>query len=118
MPPPQYVSDNDHYNTVDARGEVTGAGIATLQTIPDAPSRAVSICWPPRGTVDAGDAGIRVSGNLVIGRVDRAQRQQHPGAGHDGPACRLAPTANVNGALSANNTTAATPTGRRADAEQ
>ncbi len=33
--------DEDHYNTVDARGEVTGAGIATLQTIPDAPPGSV-----------------------------------------------------------------------------
>jgi Filamentous haemagglutinin family outer membrane protein len=65
VPPPQYVSNDDHYNTLDARGEVTGAGIATLQTIPDAPAGSVELI-APRGTVDAGAAGIRVSGNLVI----------------------------------------------------
>ena len=59
VPPPVYVSDDDHYNTLDARGEVTGAGIATLQTIPDAPPGSVSLI-APRGTVDAGSAGIRV----------------------------------------------------------
>jgi Filamentous haemagglutinin family outer membrane protein len=65
VPPPQYVSDDDHYNTLDARGEVTGAGIATLQTIPGAEPGSVFLI-APRGTVDAGAAGIRVSGNLFI----------------------------------------------------
>jgi Filamentous haemagglutinin family outer membrane protein len=68
VPPPQYVSDDDHYNTLDARGEVTGAGIATLQTIPDAPPGSVYLL-APRGKVDAGPAGIRVSGDLVIAAV-------------------------------------------------
>src|SRR3984957_4977087 len=65
VPPPLFVSDDDHYNTLDARGEVSGAGIATLQTIPGAPPGSVSLI-APRGTVDAGPAGIRVSGNLTI----------------------------------------------------
>jgi filamentous hemagglutinin family protein len=65
IPPPIYVCDDNHYCTVDARGEVTGAGIATLQTIPDAPPGDVNLL-APRGTVDAGDAGIRVSGNINI----------------------------------------------------
>jgi hypothetical protein len=50
---------------VDARGEVTGAGIATLQTIPGVPPSDANLI-APRGTVDAGDAGIRVSGNLNV----------------------------------------------------
>jgi filamentous hemagglutinin family protein len=65
IPPPQYVCDVNHYCTVDARGEVTGAGIATLQTIPGAQPGDVNLI-APRGTVDAGDAGIRVSGNLNV----------------------------------------------------
>ncbi|WP_326489800.1 filamentous haemagglutinin family protein [Paraburkholderia sp. ZP32-5] len=65
VPPLQYDCDVNHYCTVDARGEVTGAGIATLQTIPDAPPGNVNLL-APRGTVDAGAAGIRVSGNLNI----------------------------------------------------
>jgi hypothetical protein len=60
-----YDCDQDHYCRVDADGQVTGAGIAALQTTPDSePGDAVLVA--PRGTVDAGDAGIRVSGNLVI----------------------------------------------------
>lgn len=65
VPPPNYVCDPNHYCTVDARGEVTGAGIATLQTVPGVPTGDATLV-APRGTVDAGDAGIRVSGNLNI----------------------------------------------------
>ncbi|RQS65156.1 filamentous hemagglutinin N-terminal domain-containing protein [Burkholderia sp. Bp8963] len=64
-PAPNYVCDPNHYCTIDARGEVTGAGIATLQTIPGAPVSDANLI-APRGTVDAGDAGIRVSGNLNV----------------------------------------------------
>nr|WKF56263.1 hypothetical protein HUO10_000713 [Paraburkholderia busanensis] len=64
-PAPQYVCDANHYCTVDARGEVSGAGIATLQSVAgSAPGNATLVA--PRGTVDAGDAGIRVSGNLNV----------------------------------------------------
>ncbi len=65
IPPPRYVCDVNHFCTVDARGEVTGAGIATLQSIPGAPTGDVNLL-APRGTVDAGAAGIRVSGNLNV----------------------------------------------------
>ncbi|WP_240648036.1 filamentous haemagglutinin family protein [Pararobbsia silviterrae] len=65
VPPPEYVCDPNHFCTLDAKGEVTGAGIATLQTIPSAPTGDANIL-APRGTVDAGAAGIRVSGNLNV----------------------------------------------------
>ena len=64
-PPVSYLCDEDHYCFVDQRGQVSGAGIATLQTEPgDRSGDAVLVA--PRGTVDAGDAGIRVAGNLVV----------------------------------------------------
>jgi hypothetical protein len=65
IPPPTYVCDVDAFCLIDARGQVSGAGIATLQTVPGAPTGSVYLV-APRGTVDAGDAGIRVSGNLVV----------------------------------------------------
>jgi filamentous hemagglutinin family protein len=65
IPPPMYVCDVNHFCTLDAKGEVTGAGIATLQTIPGAATGDVNLL-APRGTVDAGAAGIRVSGNLNV----------------------------------------------------
>jgi filamentous hemagglutinin family protein len=65
VPPPQYVCDANHFCTLDAKGEVSGAGIGTLQTIPGAPTGDADLL-APRGTVDAGAAGIRVSGNLNV----------------------------------------------------
>nr|WP_246641981.1 filamentous haemagglutinin family protein [Paraburkholderia edwinii] len=65
VPAPIFACDPNHFCTVDARGEVTGAGIATLQTIPGAAPGDVNLI-APRGTVDAGDAGIRVSGTLNV----------------------------------------------------
>jgi len=63
-PAPQYVCDANHYCMVDARGQVTGAGIATLQSVPGVPIGTINLI-APRGTVDAGDAGIR-AGNLNV----------------------------------------------------
>jgi hypothetical protein len=65
LPAPVFDIDNDFYVTVDAKGLVTGAGIATLQTVPGAPLGNANLI-APRGTVGAGAAGIRVSGNLNI----------------------------------------------------
>lgn len=65
VPAPIYVCDDDFYCTLDARGEVTGAGIATLQTIPGSTPGNVYLV-APRGTVDAGAAGIRVSGDIFV----------------------------------------------------
>ncbi len=65
IPPQQYVCDTDHYCLLDAKGQVTGAGIATLQSVAGAQQGSVALV-APRGTVDAGDAGIRVSGSLIV----------------------------------------------------
>jgi Filamentous haemagglutinin family outer membrane protein. len=64
-PPPVYACDITHYCVLDSRGVVTGAGIASLQTLENSPLGDVNMV-APRGTVDAGAAGIRVSGNLNI----------------------------------------------------
>ncbi|MBN6149807.1 filamentous hemagglutinin family protein [Xanthomonas sp. AmX2] len=60
-----YQCDLDRYCTLNARGQVSGAGIATLRVDPADPQGDV-VLVAPRGTVDAGDAGIRVSGNLIV----------------------------------------------------
>ena len=44
---------------------VSGSGIGTLQTLKDAPLGNVYLI-APYGTVDAGDAGVRSSGNLLV----------------------------------------------------
>jgi hypothetical protein len=46
-------------------GVVSGSGIGTLQTLKDAPLGNVYLI-APSGTVDAGDAGVRSSGNLLV----------------------------------------------------
>ena len=80
FPPPVYTCDVSFTCHVDAKGEVTGAGIATLQSLPGVPPGDV-VLVAPRGVVDAGDAGIRVSGNLSIAalRVANAENIQVQG---------------------------------------
>jgi hypothetical protein len=45
-----------------------GAGIATLNPIPQVPPGNVNLV-APEGTIDAGEAGIRVSGNVNLAAV-------------------------------------------------
>jgi filamentous hemagglutinin family protein len=65
LPPPLYACDIDFICAADIKGFVSGAGIATLQSLPDVPVGDANLI-APRGTVDAGAAGIRVSGNINI----------------------------------------------------
>jgi filamentous hemagglutinin len=52
----------------DLGGLATGGGIGVLETIVGAPPADVDLI-APKGSVDAGDAGIRASGNLNIAAV-------------------------------------------------
>jgi filamentous hemagglutinin family protein len=65
VPPAEYLCDPEHFCLVDAKSQVSGAGIAVLQTRQGDPEGSATLV-APRGTVDAGDAGIRVSGNLTV----------------------------------------------------
>lgn len=63
--PPKRSYDNYGRVTLGAQAPSTGAGIATLRPIPEtAPSDIDLIA--PLGTIDAGEAGIRVSGNVNL----------------------------------------------------
>ena len=63
--PPRRVYD-DHGNvTLSPDVPSTGAGIATLNPIPEVPPGDVDLI-APLGTIDAGEAGIRVSGNVNL----------------------------------------------------
>lgn len=64
-PPPLIRTDSNGNTIVDIAGVVTGSGIGTLQTLKDAPLANVYLI-APSGTVDAGDAGVRSSGNLLV----------------------------------------------------
>ena len=64
-PPPLLRTDANGNTVVDIAGSISGSGIATLKTSPSVPASNV---YPiaPRGTFDAGDAGVRSSGTVSI----------------------------------------------------
>jgi filamentous hemagglutinin family protein len=63
--PPRRVYDKYGNVTLSTTVPSTGAGIATLDPIPEVPRGDINLV-APLGTVDAGEAGIRVSGNVNI----------------------------------------------------
>ncbi|KAA5603712.1 hypothetical protein F1193_00920 [Blastochloris sulfoviridis] len=128
QPPLKVVFDEDGYQTIDLRGLVTGAGIGVLKTglVGDADSYASDsnlYLLAPAGTVDAGDAGIRVSGDLIVAaKVVMNADNIDVGGSSTGVPMVAAP--NV-GALTAGSAAAAaasqageTPTGSTGAAEQ
>ena len=60
--------------TINLNGLVSGAGIGTIQSTPDAPV-ASAFLIAPRGTVNFGDAGVRSSGNLDVAALFIANAQ-------------------------------------------
>ncbi len=63
--PPKRVYDAFGNVTLSPNAPSTGAGIATLAPLPEVPAGDVDL-YAPLGTIDAGEAGIRVSGNVNI----------------------------------------------------
>ncbi|MFC6299480.1 filamentous hemagglutinin N-terminal domain-containing protein [Pseudomonas sp. CCM 7893] len=63
--PPRRIYDNWGNVSLSPSVPSTGAGIATLNPIPEVPAGDIDLI-APLGTIDAGEAGIRVSGNINI----------------------------------------------------
>ncbi len=63
--PPKRVYDQWGNVTLSSEVPSTGAGIATLAPIPEVPAGDIDLI-APLGTIDAGEAGIRVSGNVNL----------------------------------------------------
>ena len=63
--PPKRIYDRWGNVTLASDVPSTGAGIATLAPIPEVPAGDVDLI-APLGTIDAGEAGIRVSGNVNL----------------------------------------------------
>ena len=63
--PPKRVYDQWGNVTLASDVPSTGAGIATLAPIPEVPAGDIDLI-APLGTIDAGEAGIRVSGNINL----------------------------------------------------
>ncbi|WP_257554651.1 filamentous haemagglutinin family protein [Sphingobium sp. CFD-2] len=65
FPPVTVRFDENGFTEVDSAGSVSGAGIGSFKRAPnDPPSNVVLIA--PVGEVDAGDAGVRASGNIIV----------------------------------------------------
>jgi filamentous hemagglutinin family protein len=104
--PPKRVYDN--YGNVKLSPQVpsAGAGIATLNPIPEVKPGDIDLI-APLGTIDAGEAGIRVSGNINLAalQIVNAANIQVQGSSSGIPTVQ-APS--ITAALSTSNATAAT----------
>jgi filamentous hemagglutinin family protein len=67
-PPPVIETDANGNLFVDPSNAVSGSGIGQLLTVPGITAGLVNLI-APKGDVNAGDAGIRVAGNLNIAAV-------------------------------------------------
>ncbi|OYU90483.1 MAG: filamentous hemagglutinin [Bradyrhizobiaceae bacterium PARB1] len=103
--PPKRIYDK--YGSVELSSDVTsaGAGIATLNPIPDVLPGDIDLI-APLGTIDAGEAGIRVSGNVNLAALQilNAANIQVQGTSTGIPTVQ-APS--ISAALSTSNATAA-----------
>lgn len=101
--PPVTVRFNlDGFAEVDSAGSVSGAGVGAFKPSPETPASSVSLIAPV-GTVDAGDAGVRASGDVVViaARVANADAISSSGG-------------TVSGVPSGTPAAVATPTGANA----
>ncbi len=106
-PPTRVVIDPQSASVAtDLAGLATGGGIGVLATVAGVDPGDVDLI-APSGIIDAGDAGIRVSGNINLAalQVVNAGNISAGGASTGAPAAPAAP--NVAAATTAANTTAA-----------
>jgi len=104
--PPKRTYDN--YGTVELSPQASssGAGIATPQPISDVPVGDIELIAPV-GTIDAGEAGIRVSGNVKLAALQIVNAANiSVQSASTGILTVQAP--NISAALSSANTSAAT----------
>ncbi|WP_076866185.1 filamentous haemagglutinin family protein [Bradyrhizobium mercantei] len=103
--PPKRIYDSYGQVTLSPSVPTTGAGIATLNPIPEVPPGNVDLI-APLGTIDAGEAGIRVSGNVNLAalQVVNAANIQVQGTSSGIPTVQGPP---VGALTAASNTTAA-----------
>lgn len=106
-PPTRVINDPLSANTqTDFGGLYTGGGIGVLASVSDVPVGNVDLI-APSGNIDAGDAGIRSTGNLHVAalQVLNASNIQVSGVSTGTPVAAAAP--NISGVTSASNAGAA-----------
>ncbi|MBR1323135.1 filamentous hemagglutinin family protein [Bradyrhizobium sp. U87765 SZCCT0109] len=103
--PPKREYDNYGRVTLSPQTPSTGAGIATLQPLPEVPRGQVDLI-APLGTIDPGEAGIRVSGNLNLAalHIVNAANIEVKGTATGVPTVQAPP---IGALTTASNTTAA-----------
>lgn len=80
FPPITIRQDEDGNAEVNSAASVAGAGIGTFKASPSDPAADV-ILIAPVGTVDAGDAGVRASGNIIVAAARVANADNFKAAG-------------------------------------
>jgi hypothetical protein len=105
FPPVVVTVDQNLFVQTDKSGATTGAGIAALQATPDAPPSDVFLI-APRGTVDAGAAGVRVSGDLSVAALHVANTANFQVQGTT-TGTPTAPAVNIGALTTASNTAGA-----------
>lgn len=65
FPPITLRFTQDGFSEADSAGSVAGAGIAAFRPSPEVAAASVTLI-APSGTVDAGDAGVRASGDVFV----------------------------------------------------
>ena len=104
--PPVVVRVDENANSrIDLGAATTGAGIGAFQPAVDKPAPDVFLL-APRGTVDAGDAGVRVTGNLFIAALSVANSDNFKVSGSSIGVTAAAPI-DVGGQTGANAAAAA-----------
>ncbi|MEW6644100.1 MAG: filamentous hemagglutinin family protein [Pseudomonadota bacterium] len=104
--PPKRVYDQYGRVVLSPQVPSSGAGIATLNPIPEVPPGDIDL-FAPLGTIDAGEAGIRVSGNVTLAALQilNAANIQVQGNASGIPTVQAPPVAALT---AASNTAAAT----------
>jgi hypothetical protein len=90
----------------DLSGLATGGGIGVLQTVADVAAGNVDLI-APEGVIDAGDAGIRSSGNLNLAAASVLNAANIQTGGSTAGAPAAAPSLNIGSLSSANSTAVA-----------
>jgi len=109
-PPLRVLIDPQSGNIVpDLSGLSTGGGIGVLDTVEGVPPGNVDLI-APNGVIDAGDAGIRSSGNLNLAATKVLNADNIAASGSTSgapPAAPPPPAPNVSGAAAASTASAA-----------
>jgi filamentous hemagglutinin family protein len=104
LPPLAVNIDDNDFQTIDLGGLVSGAGIGVLEAS-DQATQSNAFLLAPRGTIDAGDAGIRSAGNLIV-LAPIIANGSNISVGGTATGIPSAPTVNVAALSAASSTTA------------